>query len=382
MRFLPLLPLAGAVASLAAAPLRGQAAAADSISITAALPPQTPLPAAGATAGITRFSFIAYGDSRGRHDGTQLQGEHQLVVESMLGTIHRLENTPDAIRFIVQSGDAVRDGSIAAQFQVSYIPLINQLTQHGGVPYFAAVGNHDVGSGRDTLDARRAAGLRNFDATNARLIPPNGSPSRLAHYPSYAFAFGNTYVITFDSDIPEDTVQFHWVAQQLAQVDRQRYTNVVVLFHHPPFSSGPHGGPTLEYQARVIREKWMPLFRAQHVRLLVTGHEHLYDHFVEHYKDASGAHRMDEIVSGGGGAPLYGYTGEPDLASYRKANEASGVSVEHLVRPSADPGANPFHYVVVHVDGDRLSLEVVGVDWGRGFAPYRANSASLNDPRP
>ena len=40
------------------------------------------------------------------------------------------------------------------------------------------------------------------------------------------------------------------------------------------------------------------------------------------------------------------------------------------------------HYVVIHVDGSNISLEVIGADWGKNFAPYRSNGASLNDPRP
>jgi len=35
--------------------------------------------------------------------------------------------------------------------------------------------------------------------------------------------------------------------------------------------------------------------------------------------------------------------------------------------------------VIVHVDGTRISVEVVAVDWGRGFAPYRSPNASLTD---
>ena len=81
---------------------------------------------------------------------------------------------------------------------------------------------------------------------------------------------------------------------------------------------------------------------------------------------------MDEIVSGGGGAPLYAYTGEPDLRDYvERRTRRRGVAVQHLARPSSDPGGNPFHYVVVHVDGDNISLEVIAADWGKGFAPYR-----------
>jgi hypothetical protein len=380
LRRLPIL-CASTLSVLLAAPLCAQSAAADSV-IVPARPPARPLPPEAQSAGITHFSFMAYGDTRGRHDGTELQAEHELVVESMLETIKERAGTPDAIRFVIQSGDGVQNGSNPAQFQVSFIPLINRLTQAGGIPYFAAVGNHEVGGGRDTLDARRADGLRNWFATNARLIPPDGSARRLARHPDYAFGFGNTFFITFDSDIPEDTVQFTWVEKQLDQLDRRRFVNVVVFFHHPPFSSGPHGGATLQYQARVIRDKWMPLFRREHVRLLLTGHEHLFDHFVEHYRDASGPHRIDEIVSGGGGAPLYAYRGEPDLVDYVRSGAAAGVSVEHLVRPSIDPGGNPFHYVVIHVDGDRLSVEVVGVDWGRTFEPYRSNRSALSDSIP
>jgi hypothetical protein len=119
------------------------------------------------------------------------------------------------------------------------------------------------------------------------------------------------------------------------------------------------------------------------VRLLLTGHEHLYEHWVERYKDATGTHRIDEIVSGGGGAPLYAYTGEPDLSDYVKANSAASLTHEHLARPEREPGANPFHFTIVHVDGENISIEVIAVDWAKGtFNPYRSNSASLNDPRP
>jgi len=31
------------------------------------------------------------------------------------------------------------------------------------------------------------------------------------------------------------------------------------------------------------------------------------------------------------------------------------------------------------VDGERLNMEVVGVDWGTGFQPYRSNKVSLED---
>ncbi|MDQ2667508.1 MAG: metallophosphoesterase [Gemmatimonadota bacterium] len=367
--------LAGMCVGLSAASAQG--AAPDSI--VASLPPKTPLVSEAASAGVTKFSFIAYGDTRGRHDGVQLQAEHQLVVESMLAMMKKPSTNADSIRFIVQSGDAVQNGAIARQLSVSYVPLINRLTQEGGVPYFLSVGNHDVGNATDLTDARRMDGMRNYVATNRRLIPPEGSPRRLNGYPTYAFGYGNTFFIAFDSNIPDDETQFAWVKGQLEGLDRRRYVHVALFFHHPPFSSGPHGGAQIERQAASVRTKWMPLIRTHHVRLLLTGHEHLFEHWVERYVDATGAHRIDEIVSGGGGAPLYTYVGEPYVRDYLTAGAQDKVSLEHLVRPSSELGGNPFHYVVVHVDGARISMEVIGVDWGKGFAPYRSSTASLVD---
>ena len=115
------------------------------------------------------------------------------------------------------------------------------------------------------------------------------------------------------------------------------------------------------------------------MRLLLTGHEHLFEHWVERWTDAMGAHRLDEIVSGGGGAPLYGYVGQPNVREYLAAGAAEKVTLQQVARPADDPGANPFHYVVVHVDGTRIDVEVVAVDWGKGFAPYRSNRATLFD---
>ena len=357
----------------------GRSVACPTDSVRPIAAPRTPLPAAEATAGITRFTFIAYGDTRGRHDGEQLQAEHQLVMESMLATIKAAASGPDPVRFVLQSGDAVLRGPAAAQWNVSYIPIVERLTTQANLPYFLAVGNHDVTGTQNLADPQRAIGMCHYFAANARLIPAEGAAHRLAGYPDYGFGYGNTFFLAFDSNVAGDSVQLAWVTRELEGLDRRRYPNVVAFFHHPAFSSGPHGGVRVEPQAAALRELYMPLFRRHHVRLLLTGHEHLFEHWVERYTDASGAHRMDQIVSGGGGAPLYGYVGEPDLRDYLKAGAGAGVRVEHLVKPALDPGANPFHFVVVHVDGEQVRVEVVAADWGRGFAPYRSAGAVLDD---
>jgi 3',5'-cyclic AMP phosphodiesterase CpdA len=352
-------------------------AVADTNTVVAIAPPPVPLPAEDASRGVTKFSFIAYGDTRGAFDGGLLQYDHSLVVASMLRTIQSRAATDDAIKFVVQSGDAVVDGRSANQLNVSYIPVIDRLTTEAGLPYYLAVGNHDVRFATALTDTDRVKGLKNYFAANAKLIPREGSPRRLNGYPTFAFGYGNTFVLLFDSIIADDSVQYDWIRRQLQGLDRRRYVNVVAVCHHPAFSSGPHGGSLVELQTSVMRQRYMPLFRQYHVKMLLTGHEHLFEHWVERYADASGEHRIDQIVSGGGGAPLYGYQGEPETRQYMQQYAAANVRLEHLVRPSVEPGANPHHYLVIHVDGPRLTVEVIGVGFGQGFAPYRSQTLTI-----
>jgi hypothetical protein len=111
--------------------------------------------------------------------------------------------------------------------------------------------------------------------------------------------------------------------------------------------------------------------------MTITGHDHLLDHFVERYDDGGRTYRMDHIVSGGGGAPTYTYRGEPDLQPYLSANASQNVRIEHLFKPGALVEDNPHHFLILRVDGDRLSLEVVGT--GRApYLPYGRQPVDLN----
>jgi hypothetical protein len=340
-------------------------------------PPATPLPSEEASAGVSKFSFIVYGDTRGRQDGTAVQYEHSAVANGILGQAERLRTTEFPVRFILQSGDGVVDGSKPEQWNVSFIPIIERLTKNANVPYFLAPGNHDVGTSTTANAPARQPGLRNFLDAMSALIPPDGSPRRLTGYPVFAVGYGNTFALGLDTNLIGDETQFAWAQAQLEGLDRNRYKHVVVFCHHNVFSSGPHGGAGVERPTVELRTRYMPLFRTHHVEALFTGHEHLFEHWVEHYTDASGPHRMDLVVSGGGGAPLYTYRQNPDTRDYVRSNAASQVRLEQIARPGADPGSNPYHFLIVTVDGDRLGIEVVGVDWGAGYQPYKTNKVDL-----
>jgi len=354
-------------------------AAADVAPVRAIEPPLTPLPAEAESAGVTRFSFIAYGDVRGRLDGEAPQANHGRVVDEILARVKALAGTDFPVRFVVQSGDCVKNGRLPRQWNISFTPVVEKLTRAAGLPYFVAIGNHDVPGAPDgTPD--RATGLHNALNALARLIPPEGTARRLDGYPTYAIGYGNAFVVLIDSNIADDPVQAAWVKDQLEHLDRSRYRHVIAVFHHPVYSSGPHGFGVVEPPTAALRAIYLPLFRKHHVRMTIAGHEHLFEHWVEHYDDGGKTYRRDDLVSGGGGAPTYAYKGDPDLSDYLAGLTAQGVRVEHLVKPGPEKDDNPHHFLVVQIDGDRLSVEVVAVG-STELKPYDGSaSVALADP--
>jgi hypothetical protein len=364
------------------------------VTVRAIEPPDTRLPAEAATSGQTRFSFIAYGDTRSQVDGRALQPEHGAVIASMVATIASRASTRFPVRFVLQSGDAVSNGTDGAAWNISFAPLVEKITRGAGIPYFLTAGNHDVSFGGD---ASRPLGLHNTLSALAKLIPPEGSPRRLAGYPTYAFGYGNLFAIAIDSNIAADPLQLAWVTDQLVQLDRARYRHVIAFFHHPLFSSGPHGGvspggvspgpnvrvtaDSVEPQTAALRMLYAPVFRYFHVRMTISGHDHLLDHWVERYTDAGMTYRRDDVVTGGGGAPIYAYLGEPQVQQYVASGVTQTVRLSHLMRPGPTAAENPHHFVVIQVDGDRLSVEVIGTG-PTVYKPYDGQSRmDLNDPR-
>lgn len=363
-------------------------------------PPGRPLPPESASAGVTRFSFVAYGDTRCDCRITagdarfvvskpETEDDHAAIVETVVAKAKELARSRFPIRFVLQSGDATYRGRDAERWNDVFVPLVERITQGANLPYFFVPGNHDVvASTLPLTDPDRALGLHNTLSAISRLIPPEGSPRRLSGYATFSFGYGNMFVIGLDSNVASDLLQLAWVTDQLQRLDRARYTHVVVVFHHPAITSGrysgvpstavlPNGlgasGGAVAPEALAIQQLYMPLFRKHHVRLVLAGHDHLLDHWVERYTDGGRTYRLDQIVSGGGGAPSYVYTGEPDLKDYLAAGAAQNVRLEHLARPGAAVDANPHHFLVIQVDGEKLAVEVVA-SRGRRYTPYNGQA--------
>ena len=348
----------------------------------ATVPPITPPAVAFSSeqqsAEIVRFSFIAYGDTRGQVDGAELQPDHAAVIDAMVKALPAQQAAGFPVRFVVQSGDAVTSGGVVQQWNQRFIPLIERLTVEQGLHYFFAVGNHDLGAGAVGSPDRELR-LRNVNAAMARLWPAEGSSRRLAGYPTFSFGFGRYFFIALDSNIAGDQVQLAWVTRHLEELDRKRFPHLIVFFHHPPLTSGPHGGPTsIEAPTAALRNLYLPLFRKHHVRMTISGHDHLHDHWVEHYEDDTGTHRMDHVVTGGGGAPTYIYRGEPDVRQYTTSALPQQVRLEHLAAPGPTIADNPHHFLIFDVDGDRLWVQAIGTG-PTPFLPYGRERIELAD---
>jgi hypothetical protein len=349
----------------------------DDVRVRSIEAPPHPLPPEANTARVKKFAFLVYGDTRSAGpsrsgdpapDGREIQRPHNALVDAMIETTKSLARTEFPVRFVVSSGDAVLYGLNGTMWNVSYVPIVERLTRQAGLPFFFSPGNHDVTT-RPIGEPDREHGLRNTLQAMANLMPADGSPRRLDGYATFSFGYGNSFFILLDSQIATDAKQLTWVVSQLEGLNQSRYRNVFAVFHHPPFDSGQHGGPLLEPESAAIRSVYLPLFRKHHVRMTLCGHDHLLDHFVERYDDQGKAYRMDHLVSGGGGAPTYVYRGEPDLELYLKENAAQRVRIEHLIKPGPSIEDNPHHFVIVRVDGEKLSLEVVAGP-AAPYAPY------------
>lgn len=132
-----------------------------------------------------------------------------------------------------------------------------------GIPWRAVWGNHDVpGPSTATVLA---------------------SPRRY-----YSFVTGGVRIIALDGNNPSSETQRRWL-ENVLRTDRTR--PVIVAVHQPARTAGIHEPETTQQRL------WEPLYRRYGVRLVLQGHNHLYERIV--------VDGVTYITTGGGGADLY-----------------------------------------------------------------------------
>lgn len=207
------------------------------------------------------FSFAAWGDS-----GVGGDGQKQLAAQ-----IDRQK--PD---FLVHTGDLIYPRGQWKGFDPYFFDMYAKTLAR--VPFYGSLGNHDV------LTQKGQPFLENF------VLPRNG-PSDLTPERNYSFDYADAHFVVIDSNLQADELQKTVVPWLQRDVRRSKAKWKFVVFHHPPFSSGPHGD---EKRTRLL----VPIFSQLKIDIVLNGHDHSYERFVP-----QGG--VTYIVTGAGGAERY-----------------------------------------------------------------------------
>ncbi|MEJ7599273.1 MAG: metallophosphoesterase [Kofleriaceae bacterium] len=239
-----------------------------------------------------------YGDVRGGHE------THRALIEQMLD---------EGLDAVAVTGDMVLRGSDDGDWQRFFAITRELLAQ---LPYFPAVGNHDLGwDGADV--ARRA------DEIFALPAAPSGRPAGSFYY---SRDVADVHLVFLDSNNYERPEQETWLEADLVAARRRNVRAIIVLTHDGPYSRGYHGGNA------IARDRYVPILARHRIDLIVSGHDHLY------MRGELGGIRY--IVSGGGGASLYSIRcGVPRRPKCRTDDGMAAVAKEH-------------HYLVLAIGKD------------------------------
>jgi len=201
--------------------------------------------------------------------------------------------------FVLMMGDNLYGGETPKDFEKKFSNVYKPLLD-AKINFYATLGNHDL-----PLQIY----YENFNM--------NGKEY-------YRFKKGNVAFYSLNSNYM-DKKQVQWLENELAK-DTSDWK--VCFFHHPPYSSARKHGS--DGQLREIVE---PIFLKYGVNLVLTGHDHVY----EHIKPQRGIYYF---VSGAGGQLR---TGDVKQSS-------------ELIEKSYD---RDMHFMLFEVDGDRLYFQTI-----------------------
>ena len=289
-----------------------------------------------------------------RHKPDYAANEQRMVRDAIYNAARGNE-----VDFILNTGDICAHDGRRPEHWVRFLnmnkaehPLLNE------IPFVPAIGNHERAN--DTT-----FGLKNYQA--------------IFQYPRFYvidFPDGALFVVDanfildqkghIDDDLQDelfkkwfvsdpDDDKPSWLEKQLSS---RNVPFKIIAIHQPPISFGRHHNDWHQKSnGRDLlnkRGKLIDLFEEYGVRLVFSGHDHLYQHNVL-YADSSAATPGQEIhfiVGGGGGAPLMPIADSEALNSYAQDFEAKGLNVRQLKQ------LQEYHYSLVNIYEDALSVKI------------------------
>ena len=213
---------------------------------------------------------------------------------------------------------------------------------------------YDPAWGRQKSRTRPAPGNHEYNSPNAApyfaYFGPNAGTPGLGYY-SYRSGAWQVYSLNSNIEGTRAAAEIQWLRGELAA---RPSACSVAYFHHPRYSSGPHG---LTAPNSVVPDLWKELYNAG-AEIIISAHEHFYERFAPQTPDGFGDsdYGIRQFVVGTGGASL-----APALR--RVANSEVLLTTHGILRLTLEPLSYKWEF---------LSAESAGaIDSGTGVCHSR-----------
>ncbi|MBK7997867.1 MAG: DNRLRE domain-containing protein [Verrucomicrobia bacterium] len=205
-------------------------------------------------------------------------------------------------------------------------------------------------------------------------LPKNGEAGGVASGTEayYSFDYGNAHFICLNSsDIDRSTngAMMAWLLNDLAAATNDW---LIAFWHHPPYTKGSHNSDT-ERELIQMRENFLPVLEAHGVDLVLCGHSHSYERsklLDGHYGKSTTLSNSMVLDPGSGreadtGAYLKSTEGEQAHAGavYVVAGASGKTSGGRLNHPAMYFSANALGSLLIDINGNRLDVRYLGVDY-------------------
>ncbi len=263
------------------------------------------------------------------------------------------------IDFVLHLGDLIIDGRYPNHWEIFLRENRIESSLLDSIPYLVMVGNHEHANDK-------TYGLPNYEAIfNLPQFYVVDSPD------AAIFVLDSDVIIDQYQDIPDnkqdemfakwivsdDIENPAWLEQELKK--RNKTFNVICL-HHPLFSFAKHHKDWYkpEYGRNLLekRRKFIELLQKHDVQLVLSSHDHLYQHNLLRYKKDGSEKEMHVIISGGGGVPLRKGPNDEIYQNYVKKYQEEGFDVTTINWKKI------YHYCRVEITSDKIEMRVFQVE--------------------
>lgn len=217
------------------------------------------------------FTFVLYGDTREKKRVTY----HYELVNAVLKAYPK-----EYPALVLVSGDNCNDSEMFRGWLYEFLVPGKKL--YANVPAYLAVGNHDI----HPIDAEKKSETITPGLQRALFTPPHGNLDY------FSFVYDNVKFIVVDTqlrDLSPGAPQRKWLAEQCRRTAETDW--LIVMGHHPAISSNKRYRQGSDTLPALLEEK--------NVDMYLCGHNHHYERLVKN--------GIPYVVSGGGGAQLYGF---------------------------------------------------------------------------